>query len=249
MTITGTVFARQYAFSGPSRVLSPGAIAGVTIAGTVAAATVFGLGLLIRRHRRSARNLARLKAELFDGFHGTGAGTSEVPTARRAHRAGDPTGPEKEHRPEHRTEPPMPDYSTASRRSRDRELRAQKRMGRVLDPRLPQSYFYTLPAAPPARHAAEMPGARGEVRLARAERLTRGYPRVVRTHGRSSPASGAAAQQQLRQGQQQWQRQRVGRRPGVSADLPPPVPRRPVKKIDGRRDLWGRYGRGDGEPF
>lgn len=84
VTVTGTVFAMQYALAdaGGGTALSPGAIAGIAIAGVLAVGAAVGLGILMWRHYQNARKARAVDTKLHDDFDGIETGISAVPASK-----------------------------------------------------------------------------------------------------------------------------------------------------------------------
>ncbi|EGS21542.1 uncharacterized protein CTHT_0034020 [Thermochaetoides thermophila DSM 1495] len=83
VTVTDKVFAMQYSVSSQKESLSPGAIAGITVACAVGIAILFGAILLIRRYVKRARDMAALRRSVRDSLNSPvpPPGTSEIPIA------------------------------------------------------------------------------------------------------------------------------------------------------------------------
>lgn len=79
VTVTGTIFALQYAVLDDGRPLSAGGIAGVLVGWSIFAGMLGWAFRLERRRRRRNAKIQRLKEELHSAFE---VGTSVVPTAR-----------------------------------------------------------------------------------------------------------------------------------------------------------------------
>ena len=169
MTVTGTVFAMQYALAdtGGEGALASGTVAGIAAGSIFGVATVVGLSIMMWRHYRDARRLTKLKMKLHDDFYGNEMGTSEVPTFKGV--------PVKGSAALAMTPCSLPPAYTPV----DPSSKNWWRDGRTPRVELPQECLYELPAGP-------------DMQVARPQRLSRGYPRVVYTPGPGSSASSSS---------------------------------------------------------
>ncbi|KAK4193801.1 hypothetical protein QBC35DRAFT_6777 [Podospora australis] len=192
VTMTGVVFAMQYpVLDSDDAGLSAGAIAGITVGCVLGVLAVIGIAFLIRRHRQQSHQLTRLKRDLHDNFYGPDAGTSEVPTGAR-----DLTASNLEQLRAHRfnfagmakeeqADSPAELYAPGSP---DLTLHGSTQRGSALTPR-PEDYardFFELPSTGETIHELS---AGPEVQMAKPQRLSRGYPRIVYTQSQGQASS------------------------------------------------------------
>lgn len=201
VTMSGVVFAMQYSLQDPEEGgLSAGAIAGITIGCVLGFLAVVGIAILIRRRHKQSRQLSWLKRDLHDNFYGPNAGTSEVPTEARDLTAANLNSQLRAQRSsfsglargsaalakEQRTELPA---ELCTPDSPDYLYHAVTRRESALTPG-PEDYPEELLELPSggASPIYELSGG-PEVQLARPQRLSRGYPRVIYTQSQGQPST------------------------------------------------------------
>lgn len=199
VAVTGVVFAMTYPLpnnSSDEGGLSPGAIAGVVVGIAAGILAMIGIGIFIHRHRKHTKRLADLKSELRHSFYARNEGTSEVPTTPMTMRAGvDPNGT--------RRQVSLGSMSLAQSEARRHVSTSAGEHHSISRPAASHDAVHSLntpteergdgssrPSSPPSP-AHELYGIH-EVQLARPQRLSRGYARIVHTHTQNSNGSTPA---------------------------------------------------------
>ncbi|KAK0722160.1 hypothetical protein B0T26DRAFT_749604 [Lasiosphaeria miniovina] len=175
--------------------LSSGAIAGIAVGSVAGVLAIIGLAALIYRRRRSSRRMTRLKKELHNSYY-PDIGASEVPTVRRGtHSSGGFGFHESEAIYKARAQPTKPTKPTKQRYDSPTHVYKPAVMGSLVQP--PMAYKSGTPrddgedelslpsctsSPAPEIHASH------EVQVARPQRMSRGYARIIYTkpHGSSN---------------------------------------------------------------
>lgn len=191
ITVTGIVFAMAFPLGDQedNSKLSPGAIAGIVVGIAAGVLGLIGLTIFIRRHRRNARRLADLKRELRSSYY---QGASEVPTGR-------PNGESLGIRSQRSIGAlNLPQDSLRSHQSS--LLKATSSAPRRYPPSNAADSFSTPtgdrdnPFSRPSSASSPIHEIYGiqELQVARPQRLSRGYARIVHTHTQGSGAGPPA---------------------------------------------------------
>ncbi|KAK3380118.1 hypothetical protein B0T24DRAFT_183327 [Lasiosphaeria ovina] len=194
VVVGNVVYAMQYAVKEPEDDggLSSGAIAGIAVGSVAGVLAIIGLAALIYRRRRSSRRMTRLKKELRNSYY-LDIGASEVPTVRRGTRSSGGFGfHESEATYKARAQPTKP-----TKQGYDGPTHVYKPAveGSLVQP--PMAYKPGTPqddgedelSLPPCTSSpAPEIHASHEVQLARPQRMSRGYARIIYTkpHGSSN---------------------------------------------------------------
>ncbi|GAB1319045.1 hypothetical protein MFIFM68171_09255 [Madurella fahalii] len=192
--VTGVVFAMQYAVREPQGTLTPAAIAGIAVGGIACIAGTLGLALLIRKCRRNARKTSVLKDELYGNFYEADAmrarSTSSTPPPRYREPSSEfgqaelySLKPSKEAPLDAPVDLYIPDSPICHHKSL--KSIGWKQMSRTLGRSQSQDSLFE----PRRSTLAEGLPSKSQVQLARQQRLSRAYPRIVYTHGPGSNSS------------------------------------------------------------
>jgi len=187
ITVTDIVFAMSFPLGDQedNSKLSPGVIAGIVVGIAAGILGLIGLAAFIRRHRKKARRLTDLKRELRSSYY---QGTSEVPTARTN---GESLGIRSQ-----KSLGTMNLRQDSPRSDQSGLLKATSSSYRYTPSNTADSFSsptgdrdnpFSRPSSP-SSPVHEIYGV-DEVQVARPQRLSRGYARIVHTHMHGSGAS------------------------------------------------------------
>ncbi|KAK0645587.1 hypothetical protein B0T16DRAFT_142726 [Cercophora newfieldiana] len=191
MAITGALFAVTFPpeqSQDNSSGLSSGAIAGIVVGIAAGILALIGLCLLLYRRRKQTKHLRSLKSELRNSYFARDEGTSEVPTTPMSMHAND--GQLGFHRrevslgamslgrggvPRRYPSAVMKDHTNTSSQFSSPDVGDSAHTSAAED----RDDALTPPSSP-GSHAQDVHGIH-EVQLARPQRLSRGYARIVHT--------------------------------------------------------------------